>query len=338
MLQQTVTKFGIGAWPCDHIAMLLSQMFTGKCMPDSYCARSICAFISSAMYQALPIPRSLLAQPLGATIQADWGRSDRERPAGAEKWDDMNTVINSDLIDPRGSVGRQLVQILRERIIENKMTPGERLSEAELSVQFGVSRQPVREAFIKLSEEGLVQVRPQRGTFVCKISLRAVEDARFIREAIEGDLVRILAVNPKAALLRDLRAQLDAQRHLCLVKTAPQERAEFLRLDDLFHRTLAEAAGRKHLWQNMDGVKSQMDRVRYLTTQSLDIERLVAQHTAVFDAIAAKDPVRAEAAMRLHLRTILQDLAVHQSRTPEIFDAADVDIQSMARVALTVPE
>lgn len=250
----------------------------------------------------------------------------------------MTKPDNSDLIDPRGSVGQQLVQILRARIIENQMAPGERVSEAELSLQFGVSRQPVREAFIKLSEEGLVQVRPQRGTFVCKISLRAVEDARFIREAIEGDLVRILAVSPDASLLRDLRQQLDAQRNLCQAKPPPQERAEFLRMDDLFHRTLAEAAGRKHLWQNMDGVKSQMDRVRYLTTQSLDIERLVAQHTAVADAIEARNPVRAEAAMRLHLRTILQDLAVHQARTPEIFDAADVDIQSMARVALTAPE
>lgn len=250
----------------------------------------------------------------------------------------MTTPIHSGLLDPRGSVSQQLVQILRARIIENQMVPGERVSEAELSLQFGVSRQPVREAFIKLAEEGLVQVRPQRGTFVCKISLRAVEDARFIREAIEGDLVRILAANPDPALLRDLRHQLDAQIRLCQSMTPPQERAEFLRMDDLFHRTLAEAAGRKHLWQNMDGVKSQMDRVRYLTTQSLDIERLVAQHAAVVDGIEAKDPSRAEAAMRLHLRTILQDLSVHQTRTPAIFDGADLDIQSMARVALTASE
>lgn len=280
----------------------------------------------------------MLAQHLDATIQAVWGRSDREHPAGFEKWGGMNTVINSDQIDPRGSVGRQLVQILRERIIENKMKPGERVSEAELSVQFGVSRQPVREAFIKLSEEGLVQVRPQRGTFVCKISLRAVEDARFIRESIESDLVRILAVAPETQLLKELRRQLEAQMRLCTGGTSQQNRTEFLRLDDLFHRTLAEAAGRQHLWQIMDGVKSQMDRVRYLTTQNLDIERLVAQHTAVVDGIEMKDPAQAEAAMRRHLRTILQDLIVHQSRTPEIFESADVDLQHMPRVALESPE
>ncbi|MDR7126687.1 GntR family transcriptional regulator [Pseudotabrizicola sp. 4114] len=250
----------------------------------------------------------------------------------------MNTVIDSDQIDQRGSVGRQLVEILRERIIENKMKPGERVSEAELSVQFGVSRQPVREAFIKLSEEGLVQVRPQRGTFVCKISLRAVEDARFIRESIESDLVRILAVAHEAQLLKELRRQLEAQMRLCAGGTTQQNRTEFLRLDDLFHRTLAEAAGRQHLWQIMDGVKSQMDRVRYLTTQNLDIERLVAQHTAVVDGIEMQDPAQAEAAMRRHLRTILQDLIIHQSRTPEIFESADVDLQHMLRVPMDMPE
>lgn len=250
----------------------------------------------------------------------------------------MDTDLSSDRIDPRGSVGRQLVQILRHRIIENRLAPGERLSEAEISLQFGVSRQPVREAFIKLAEEGLVQVRPQRGTFVCKISLRAVEDARFIREAIESDLARILAARPDPDLERELRDQLKAQIRVCQVGTTQEQRSDFLRLDDLFHRTLAEAAGRAQLWQIMDGVKSQMDRVRYLTTQNLDIARLVAQHAAIVDALAAQDPAQAEATMRLHLRTILQDLIVHQTRTPEIFDGTDADLAHCPRIALATAD
>lgn len=250
----------------------------------------------------------------------------------------MDTAIHRDLIDPRRSVGQQLVQILRDRIIENKLPAGERLSEADLSLQFGVSRQPVREAFIKLAEEGLVQVRPQRGTFVCKISLRAVEDARFIREAIEGDLVRILAATPDPALVTELRQQLASQNRLSQSGQAQSDRHEFMRLDDLFHRTLAEAAGRQHLWQIMDGVKSQMDRVRYLTTQTLDIKRLVAQHTAIVDAIEAQDPAQAEAATRLHLRTILQDLIVHQARTPQIFEGSYTELQTLPRVPLTLPD
>lgn len=246
----------------------------------------------------------------------------------------MSIPIRTAQIDPRRAVGRQLVQILRERIIQNEMAPGERVSEAEISARFGVSRQPVREAFIKLSEEGLVQIRPQRGTFVCRISLRAVEDARFIREAIESDMVRILAASPDPALMRELRRQLEAQTALSQGSDTQLERTEFLQLDDLFHRTLAEAAGRQHLWQILDGVKSQMDRVRFLTTQTLDIARLVGQHRAVVDAIEAADAARAETAIRRHLRTILNDLEIHFARAPEIFEGAQVDLQTMPRIAL----
>ena len=246
----------------------------------------------------------------------------------------MSNPIANERLDPQGAIGRQLVDILRKRIIENAMAPGQRFSEAEISASFGVSRQPVREAFIKLSEEGLVQIRPQRGTFVCRISLRAVEDARFIREAIESDLVRVLAERPDKAGLNELRHQLEAQEALVHGQDTQQERAEFLRLDDLFHRFLAEAAGREHLWQLLDGMKSQMDRVRYLTTQTMDIERLVGQHRAVVDAIEMGDASQAELAMRHHLRTILQDLDFHRARTPELFESADINLQQMPRVRI----
>jgi len=244
-----------------------------------------------------------------------------------------NPVVN-ERIDPQDAIGRQLVEILRKRIIENKTAPGQRFSEAEISASFGVSRQPVREAFIKLSEEGLVQIRPQRGTFVCRISLRAVEDARFIREAIESDLVKILADRPDMALMQELRQQLNAQRVLSRGHDTEIDRTEFLQMDDLFHRTLAEAAGRHHLWQLLDGMKAQMDRVRYLTTQTLDIERLVGQHTAIVDAIEAGDVCQAEFAMRDHLRTILKDLDIHRVRTPDLFEGAELDLQDMPRVRM----
>src|SRR5690554_5571253 len=68
--------------------------------------------------------------------------------------------------------------------------PGTRISETELAAAYEVSRQPVREAFIKLAEEGLLAVRPQRGTFILRISIPAVLTARFIREAVEADIVR----------------------------------------------------------------------------------------------------------------------------------------------------
>ena len=91
-------------------------------------------------------------------------------------------------------VNQQIYRYLRKDIVTCIIQPGSLLSEKEVSARFNVSRQPVREAFIKLAEAGLVQVLPQRGTFVRKISARRVADGRFIREAVEVSVVRRAAL------------------------------------------------------------------------------------------------------------------------------------------------
>ena len=110
----------------------------------------------------------------------------------------------SDSISPLArpaTVGNKVFEAMRQAIIQLQLRPGDPLSEAEMARQFGVSRQPVREAFIKLAEVGLVEIRPQRGTSVVMISRREVENARFIREALE------VAVARKAA------AEADSSHH-----------------------------------------------------------------------------------------------------------------------------
>ena len=83
------------------------------------------------------------------------------------------------------SMGAQLHRILRAAIIRGDLVPGQAISEIEISKKFSVSRQPVREAFIKLGEERLIEVLPQRGTYIRKISVKEVLDARHLREVIE---------------------------------------------------------------------------------------------------------------------------------------------------------
>lgn len=221
----------------------------------------------------------------------------------------------SRLMDQSAPVGPQLLRLLRGKVVHNDWVPGAQLSEAEVAKAFGVSRQPVREAFIKLAEEGLVEIRPQRGTFVRKISASAVLDARFVREAIEADVVRLVAQAPDPATLQELGRLIEAQR-----KVAGNEPRAFVPLDDAFHRTLAQAAGRNYAWSVIESLKSQMDRVRQLSTRKFPMARLIAQHEAVVAAIAAGDPAGAEAAMREHLRAILTDLPLIRESLPEYFD------------------
>lgn len=212
-------------------------------------------------------------------------------------------------------VGPQVYRILRERIIRADLLPGSLISESEIARTFALSRQPVREAFIKLSEEGLVEVRPQRGTLVRRISKDAVMDARFVREAIEADIVKLAAANPDPSVIADLRRQIVDQRAI-----SDNDPDRFMKLDERFHRTLAEAAGKTYAWQVIENVKAQMDRVRYLSFLRFPIPKLVEQHIAVVDAIEAGRPDDADRAMRGHLREILSALPEIADAKPEFFE------------------
>jgi DNA-binding GntR family transcriptional regulator len=110
----------------------------------------------------------------------------------------VTAVLAIDLAEAQ-PIARQVTRALRQAIVTMRLRPGEMLSEQEIATTLGVSRQPVREAFIKLGEAGLLRVLPQRGTLVVKISRAAVEDARFIRDAVECAVAREAAKRATAA-------------------------------------------------------------------------------------------------------------------------------------------
>src|SRR6201984_3015487 len=121
---------------------------------------------------------------------------------------------------------------LRSSIVSLQRTPGQRLSEAELAKELGVSRTPVREAIIQLRADGLVEVMPQLGSFVSKISLRNVREAQFAREALECAAIRIAAQRLDAAADERLRQNILLQR----AAETSADLEQFYRLDEEFHR------------------------------------------------------------------------------------------------------
>src|SRR6218665_264120 len=195
------------------------------------------------------------------------------------------------------TVGNKVFEAMRQAIIQLQLRPGDPLSEAEMARQFGVSRQPVREAFIKLAEVGLVEIRPQRGTSVVMISRREVENARFIRAAIEVAVVRKAAAEADIVQHDILDGLIDRQR----AANQAGDHAEFLRLDEAFHQAIAQAADCEHAWRLLENLKAQMDRVRYLSlSDATPIDTLIAQHAVIADSIRRRDPDAAEAGMHQH--------------------------------------
>ena len=216
----------------------------------------------------------------------------------------------------QGTMGTRVFDALRQAIVELKLKPGNLLSEAEVARQLGVSRQPVREAFIKLAEVGLVEVRPQRGTFVRLISTREVQNVRFIREAIEVAVVRKAALEVSASTLALFERIIADQRNA----GKDGDQAGFLRLDEAFHQALAHAADCDHAWGVLENLKAQMDRVRYLSMpDATPIQKVIGQHEAILGALARHAPDDAEAAMRAHLGEITMSLPRIAQAYPGLF-------------------
>lgn len=231
---------------------------------------------------------------------------------------DRTTAVTLDASAP---ITPQIYAQLRDAIIRNVFAPGDRISESEIAKSCDVSRQPVREAFIRLAGEGLLAILPQRGTVITKINYTDVLNARFLREAIEADIVAILTDNPDASLIRELRGQLKAQQGI-----ARDRPTEFIELDERFHRTLADAADKRGAWRRIEGLKSQMDRVRFLSLGQFPAQKLVAQHAAVVDSIERGEMIAANAAIRGHLREVLIDLPRILAANPEFFELPEAGI------------
>jgi DNA-binding GntR family transcriptional regulator len=224
-------------------------------------------------------------------------------------------------------VAPQVVRRLKQAIVEMRMKPGEALSEKEVAGLFGVSRQPVREAFIKLAESGLLRVLPSRGTYVMKISVREVANARFVREAVEGAIARAAGELAKPADIADLRVMLVRQREAA----AANDNRLFLEHDEAFHRRLAEIADCTYAWRVVEEARAQMDRVRYLSLPDASpMPLLIDQHESIVAGIAASSPDAAEAAMRKHLREILIALPRLAARYPDLFEDEGVPAHTTA--------
>ena len=196
----------------------------------------------------------------------------------------------------------QVFEHLRELIVSMELAPGTVLSRADLAERFGLSQTPIRDALIKLGEEGLVDIFPQHATVVSRIDIGSARQAHFLRQSIETEMVRTLAGTAKtdtsADLIDRLRAQIDVQASLAGGKTY----REFIAADQAFHRLMYAAAGVPDLFDLVQRHSGHVDRLRLLHLPSTGKEKAILRdHRRIVDAIAAGDAQAAQAALREHL-------------------------------------
>lgn len=191
-----------------------------------------------------------------------------------------------------------IYDFLHDEILSLRLRPGDKISEADIATQFGVSRQPVRDAFNRLATLDLLLIRPQRATEVKRFSMREIAKARFVRSAVEKEVLRLAASHCDPHGAERLEAALTAQE--AAVAAADVER--FGALDYEFHMTLCQIAKADFAFDVIMAEKSKVDRLCILSLSKGDrMPELVEDHRAIAQAVIRGDAQAAVTAGVHHL-------------------------------------
>lgn len=208
----------------------------------------------------------------------------------------------------------QVFELLRDAITSLRLLPGAPLSRTELAAEFGVSSTPVRDALMRLEEEGLVDVFPQHATTVSRIDIPSAQQAHFLRLSLELEIVRRLAMRPDEALASSLRRMLREQKQLL----ADGDIEGFSALDHAFHKHLYDAANVGDLWFLMKSRSGHIDRLRALHLPTPGkAQSIVKHHELIADAIAGQKPDAAQTHLREHLSGTLEYLPKIRAAYPD---------------------
>ena len=222
----------------------------------------------------------------------------------------------------QSKLAHQVYEDLLSRILTLELKPRQALSEVQVAEETGVSRSPVREAFLRLASEGFLDIVPQRGTMVAPLRTSDLQRAQFMREALEIALVRrAVAAGETANLIGPLERELALQE---LYAKLGDDKA-FHDSDDAFHRLIAVHAGLPDVWDEIARIKRHWDRYRLLVIrQTQEPAHVIAQHKKVTEAIAAGDEAAAVERMTEHLRRIYHLLKAAEDKYPEFMEGGSV--------------
>jgi len=217
-------------------------------------------------------------------------------------------------LDRARQAAPQVFERLRNAIIALELPPGAPLSRAELAAQFGISSTPVRDALMRLEEEGLVDVFPQHATVVSRIDIGRAQQAHFLRQALELEIVRLLAEQHDEALVIRLDHAIALQQQFA--KAGDFE--AFMAADNDFHAQLYTAAGKEDLWALVRSRSGHIDRLRRLHLPSPGkAQNIVRHHKLITRAIEAGDADAVQRHLRTHLSGTLSELDKIRSNHPE---------------------
>ncbi len=228
----------------------------------------------------------------------------------------MHSLIIPDIL-PRESVREYAYRVLRNNILSLVLLPGTAMSEKEISTALNISRTPVREAFIRLSQEGLLEILPQRGTYVAKIDTSQIYEFKFLRETLEQAIIKIACTDFPASGIDALQKCLEQQQHAAEQK----DTNEFYRLDNEMHSIIFSCCNMPNIWRMICEANLNYIRARLLDVSARhdEITLLIHQHRQIVKAIIDKDIELGITSITQHVSKVLGDVEKLKTSHPELF-------------------
>lgn len=211
-----------------------------------------------------------------------------------------------------------IYRVIKDNIMTLNLKPGECISEAEIGNSLNVSRTPVREALVRLAEEKLIDVFPQKGSFVSKIDLGIVEEAVFLREICEQKLLEIACedINSKE-LIRELEKNLAYQK---IIVEFEEDLHKFFELDNQFHSLIFDYYNKKNVWKGIKKLATHYDRLRLIDAlERVNTLTTLQQHIEIVKLIKEKNTKEINKLVHNHLLKFKDIINAYIEKYPEYF-------------------
>lgn len=188
---------------------------------------------------------------------------------------------------------------LKQNIMSLRLSPGQMIPEKDISAALKVSRTPIREALQRLRAENLVEIFPQRASYVTRIDFDWIEESLFMRRIIETEIMKTVVRNKDSSLMAALTKNLSYQEILC---RHLEDFTEFLDLDNQFHEIIYVHCRKARIWKTIQTFGTHYDRLRFLYLEDKEhIETIISQHRSILRMIENKEAERIQALIPDHL-------------------------------------
>jgi DNA-binding GntR family transcriptional regulator len=214
---------------------------------------------------------------------------------------------------PGQSIRQWVYILLRSNIIKLHLKPGLAISDLEIADVLKVSRTPVREAFIRLIEDGLLEVYAQKGSYISLIDMEQAEEARFVRRVLEKAIIKEACGHFLEDCIFELSANLEMQK-FC---TKENNHERMFDLDNEFHRRIYHGCGKERIWFHIKKMNYNFDRLRILRLSLSPWDEIIGEHRKLAQLIIEKNPTEVDEAVDKHLTGVL--IGKDAVQNPEYF-------------------